>query len=133
MKVCSAVQMLQVIKRYRVESGFEASVFSSLAGVSAKFLSQLENEKTTVETDSLIRVSQALGLGIPFLDDPDVLAQSIKTQRKSLGLDQVVVASLCNVSPKFLSALENAHSKKRLNKVFDVLNGLGLDMEVIEP
>lgn len=133
MKVRSAEQLLQLIKRHRVQSGFDSTVFSSLAGVSAKFLSQLENEKTTVETDIFIKVSQALGLRIPFLDDPKTLALSIKTRRKSLGLDQAMLASLCNVSPKFLSALENAHSKKRLNKVFDVLIGLGLDMEVIEP
>lgn len=131
MRVDSAEQVLNVIRERRITSGLESRVLAGLAGVSAKFLSQLENKKTTVETDSLVKVSQALGLDIPLLDDPATLAKTIKDQRKSLGLDQAVLAGLCNVSPKFLSALENAHPKKRLNKVFDVLNSLGLDMEII--
>lgn len=133
MKLKSAESLLVVIKKHRVNTGMQSGALAALAGVSAKFMSQLENNKTTVETDALIKVSQVLGLKVPYLDNPETLAQAIKQQRKALNLDQAILASLCNVSPKFLSALENAHSKKRLNKVFDVLNGLGLTMEVIEP
>ncbi|GAA6134937.1 hypothetical protein NBRC116188_17270 [Oceaniserpentilla sp. 4NH20-0058] len=133
MKLKSAESLLVVIKIHRMNMGMQSRTLAALAGVSAKFMSQLENNKTTVETDTLTKVSQVLGLKMPYLDNPEVLAQAIRQKRKALNLDQSVLASLCNVSPKFLSALENAHPKKRLNKVFDVLNGLGLTVEVVEP
>ncbi|MBQ14802.1 MAG: hypothetical protein CMQ17_10450 [Gammaproteobacteria bacterium] len=131
MIVTKAEQLLALTRDRRKSLKLESRSLAGVAGVSKKFLSQLENLKVSVELDSLIKVTHSLGLLIPVLDDPNTMAMVIKTRRKELQLEQAVAASLCNVSPRFLSSLENGKPKKRLNKVFDVLNALAIEVEVI--
>lgn len=130
MRASSAKQLLTLIRDRRKSLGIESQSLAAVSGVSKKFLSQLENLKVSVELDSLIKVTHSLGLSISVLDDPETTAIAIKTRRNELQLQQMVAASLCNVSPRFLSSLENGKPKKRLNKVFDVLNALGIEVEV---
>lgn len=131
MIVTAAEQLLALIRNRRKNLELESRSLAGVSGVSQKFLSQLENLKVSVELDSLIKVTHSLGLLIPIFDDPNTMALKIKTRRKELKLEQAVAASLCNVSPRFLSSLENGKPKKRLNKVFDVLNALAIEVEVI--
>ncbi|GEM_PF-3965530 len=107
-------------------------MLASSANVSMKFLSQLENGKETVEVDSLLKVAHALGLNIPVLFDPVQTGAIVSAKRKVLGLDQITAAALCNVSPRYFSAIENGKPRKRLNKLFDVLNAFGIDVEVMK-
>lgn len=130
MRASSAKQLLTLIRDRRKSLGIESQSLAAVSGVSKKFLSQLENLKVSVELDSLIKVTHSLGLSISVLDDPETTAIAIKTRRNELQLQQMVAASLCYVSPRFLSSLENGKPKKRLNKVFDVLNALGIEVEV---
>ena len=123
-------EILDLIAKRRRSEGIDAAMLATSANVSPKFLSQLENGKETVEVDSLVKVAHALGMNIPTLFDPDQTGAIVKTKRKALGLDQVTGAALCNVSPRFLSTIENGKPKKRLNKLFDVLKGFGIDVEV---
>ena len=120
-------EILDLIAKRRRSEGVDGAM---LANVSPKFLSQLENGKETVEVDSLVKVARALGMNIPVLFDPVSIGTLVKVKRLALGLDQVTGAALCNVSPRFLSTIENGKPKKRLNKLFDVLKGFGIDVEV---
>ena len=131
MIVTKAEQLLTLIRGRRKSLELESRSLAGVAGVSKKFLSQFENLKVSVELDSLIKVTHSLGLLIPILDDPDTMALVIKARRKELRLEQAVAASLCNVSPRFLSSLENGKPRKRLNILFDVLNALEIEVEVI--
>lgn len=58
------------------------------------------------------------------------LASRIRRRRTALGLDQVDVAALAGCSPRFLSKLESGTAVLRLDKVLDVLDVLGLTIEV---
>jgi transcriptional regulator with XRE-family HTH domain len=107
------------------------AMLATSANVSPKFISQLENGKETVEVDSLVKVAHALGMNIPVLFNPARTGAIVTAKRKELGLDQITGAALCNVSPRFLSTIENGKPKKRLNKLFDVLKGFGIDVEVM--
>lgn len=130
MIVQTPLELLDLLKKQRKDLGISAALLASLAGVSPKFISQLENGKESIEIDSLLKVIQALGVSIPILAAPSETGKQIHLQRITLGMDQRTAAGLCNVSPKYLSNLENGYPKKRLNKLFDVLNGLGISIEV---
>lgn len=123
-------EILDLIAKRRRSEGVDGAMLATSANVSPKFLSQLENGKETVEVDSLVKVARALGMNIPVLFDPVSTGTLVKVKRLELGLDQVTGAALCNVSPRFLSTIENGKPKKRLNKLFDVLKGFGIDVEV---
>ncbi|ARU54266.1 MAG: helix-turn-helix domain-containing protein [Pseudomonadales bacterium] len=127
-----ATDLLNLITRRRQSSEINAALLATSANVSPKFISQLENGKETIEVDSLIKVARALGINIPILFNSELLGTLVKTRRHSLGLDQITGAALCNVSPRFLSTIENGKPRKRLNKLFDVLTGFGIEIEVLE-
>ena len=130
MIIQSANELLSFIANYRRSSGVDSAMLATSANVSPKFISQLENGKTTVEVDSLVKVARALGIKIPVLFDPITTGRLVKENRLEMGIDQITGAALCNVSPRFLSTIENGRPKKRLNKLFDVLNGFGIKVEV---
>lgn len=52
----------------------------------------------------------------------------IKMRRKDDGLTLEEAAAVCGVSYAFMSALENGKETVRLNKVLQVLHGLGIDL-----
>jgi len=131
MKVRTVQEILELIAKRRRSEGIDGAMLATSANVSPKFLSQLENGKETVEVDSLVKVAHALGMNIPVLFDPAQTGAIVQAKRNELGLDQITGAALCNVSPRFLSTIENGKPKKRLNKLFDVLKGFGIDVEVM--
>ena len=131
MYIRTAKDLLSWIANHRRVVGIDASILATSANVSPKFISQLENGKESLEVDSLVKVARALGLNIPLLFNPELMGRLVKEKRQELGLDQITGAALCNVSPRFLSTIENGKPKKRLNKLFDVLNGFGIVIEVL--
>lgn len=64
------------------------------------------------------------------LDGAAQLGIQIRARRKRLGLTQANAAALCGVGNRFLSELENGKPTAHIGKVFAVLHGLGLDMQV---
>ncbi len=67
----------------------------------------------------LIKTSKDLGL-------------AIREKRKKDGLSLMDAAALCNVGYRFLSDLENGKPTVRLEKVLQVIQMLGLQLEVKE-
>jgi len=59
------------------------------------------------------------------------LADRVRSRRKDLDLSLEQVAQLAECGLKFVFALEHAKPTLRLDKVLDVLNVLGLDLDVI--
>lgn len=58
------------------------------------------------------------------------LGTTIENRRKALHLGQEELAELSGVSVRFLRALEHGKVSARLDKVFDVLGTLGLEVAV---
>ena len=58
------------------------------------------------------------------------IASLVKSRRKELQLTQIELARLCNVGVRFVSDLENAKPTCQINKVFKVLSGLGIKLEI---
>lgn len=58
------------------------------------------------------------------------LGVTIGRRRKTLGLGQEELAELAQVSVRFVRALEHGKVSTRLDKVFDVLEALGLEVTV---
>lgn len=56
------------------------------------------------------------------------IGRIIKQKRKDDGLTLEEAASVCGVSYPFLSALENGKETVRMDKLLQVLNGLGIDL-----
>jgi HTH-type transcriptional regulator / antitoxin HipB len=110
----------------RKYQSLEQTVLADIADVSAKFLSEFENGKQTVRLDSVNKVLNALGLIISPFNDELTLGQAVRNARISQSLGQVTTASICGVSQKFLSELENGKPNVELNKVVQILNGLGI-------
>jgi len=59
-----------------------------------------------------------------------VLGLIVKNKRKQDQLTQIELAELTGVGIRFLSELENGKPTVQLDKVLQVLAGLGLKMEV---
>ena len=59
---------------------------------------------------------------------PEDLGEVIRSKRKKDGLTLQEAAAVCGVSYAFVSGLENGKETVRLNKVLDVLNGLGITL-----
>lgn len=58
------------------------------------------------------------------------LGPTIENRRKAVRLGQEELAELAGVSVRFLRALEHGKVSARLDKVFDVLDTLGLEVVV---
>lgn len=68
-----------------------------------------------------IRVKSAMDIGA-----------AVRSKRKEDGLTLVEASGLLNVNYRFLSDLENGKPTVRLDKVLQVLAGLGLELELTE-
>lgn len=60
------------------------------------------------------------------------LAASVLGRREELGLRQEELADLAGCSPRFVHAVENGKRSIQLDKLLDVLDALGLHLEVAE-
>ena len=58
------------------------------------------------------------------------IGQMIRKKRKEDGLSLTEAAALCNVGYRFLSDLENGKVTAHLNKVLQVLRGLGIEIHL---
>ena len=58
------------------------------------------------------------------------LGATVEGRRKALGLGQEELAELAGVSVRFVRALEHGKISARLDKVFDVLEALGLEVTI---
>jgi transcriptional regulator with XRE-family HTH domain len=61
-------QLGLIIRRRRKESGLRIDDAAALSGVSVDLLSRLENGKSGVATDRLLKVLDALGLQLAVID-----------------------------------------------------------------
>lgn len=59
-----------------------------------------------------------------------VLGAAVRARRRSLGLDQAVLAQLAGVGLAFLYELEHGKPTVRIDKVLSVLAVLGLTLEL---
>ena len=59
------------------------------------------------------------------------LAAAVRRRRAELGLRQAEVAALAGCSERFLHTLEHGKTSLRLDKVLDVLEVLGLGLDVV--
>lgn len=60
------------------------------------------------------------------------LGTVVRGKRKADGLTLMEASGLCNVNYRFLSNLENGKPTVRLDKVLQVLSGLGLELKIVE-
>lgn len=58
------------------------------------------------------------------------LATSLRGRRRALGLGQEELAELARVSERFVRDLEHAKETARLDKVLDVIEALGLEVDL---
>ena len=65
-----------------------------------------------------------------IIKDTKNLGGAIRERRKSMGLTQLDAAGLCGVGERFLSELERGKPTAELGKVLQVLNRLGLRLEL---
>jgi HTH-type transcriptional regulator / antitoxin HipB len=62
------------------------------------------------------------------ISNAEDIGRIIKQKRKDDGLTLEEAAAVCGVSYPFLSALENGKETVRLDKLLQVLQGLGIDL-----
>ena len=65
------------------------------------------------------------------IQNTEDLSKAIKGRRKSLKLTQAACATFCGVGLRFFSELENGKQSLHLGKVMQVLQMLGLKMQII--
>lgn len=65
------------------------------------------------------------------IHSPIDISAAIKNRRKSLNLTQAECATFCGVGLRFFSELENGKQSLHLGKVMQVLQMLGLKMQII--
>lgn len=58
------------------------------------------------------------------------LGETVRSTRKQQGLDQLLLADLAGVSDRFLRDLEHGKPTVRLKEVLQVLDALGLTVQV---
>ena len=58
------------------------------------------------------------------------LGATVESRRKALGLGQEELAELAEVSVRFVRAIEHGKLTARLDKVLDVVDALGLEVEL---
>jgi HTH-type transcriptional regulator / antitoxin HipB len=60
----------------------------------------------------------------------DNFGPTLRNRRRDLGLRQEELAELAGVSARFVGELESGKATARLDKFQDVLNALGLKLEI---
>jgi len=63
------------------------------------------------------------------ISSPEDIGVIVRQKRKKDGLTLEQAAAVCGVSYAFLSALENGKETVRLNKVLQVFQCLGIELE----
>ncbi|MEX0755595.1 MAG: type II toxin-antitoxin system Y4mF family antitoxin [Actinomycetota bacterium] len=63
-------------------------------------------------------------------EDRAWLGEHIRSRRRSLGLTQGELADLAGASPRFVRAVETGKSSVRLDKLLDLLEVLGLEIDL---
>ncbi|WP_405282513.1 helix-turn-helix transcriptional regulator [Gaopeijia maritima] len=61
----------------------------------------------------------------------EALGQCVRTRREALGLRQAELGELAGCSSRFVHTLETGKDTVRMDKVLDVLEVLGLDLQVV--
>jgi y4mF family transcriptional regulator len=64
--------------------------------------------------------------------DMKMIGSKIRQKRKLLKMTQRQVAGMCNVGVRFLSELENGKESAEIGLVMNVLNNLGMDLDIKE-
>jgi len=64
------------------------------------------------------------------IHSPIDISAAIKNRRKSLNLTQAECAAFCGVGNRFFSELENGKQSLHLGKVMQVLQMLGLKIQI---
>jgi len=58
------------------------------------------------------------------------IGRAIRTKRKTDGLTQADAAALCGVGVRFLGELERGKETAQIGRVFRILQGLGLELQI---
>jgi HTH-type transcriptional regulator / antitoxin HipB len=70
---------------------------------------------------------------IPFgsIFSSEDIGNVVRAKRKIDSLTQAEAAALCGVGTRFLGELERGKPTAQIGKVFRILNGLGLELQII--
>ncbi len=70
----------------------------------------------------------------PFtrINNSQELGEYIRKERKKLKLTQKEISEFTDVGRKFVLELEKGKSTAQIGKIFEVLNGLGLELHLIK-
>ena len=66
------------------------------------------------------------------INDPKELGDYIRQERKKLQLTQKEISEFTDVGRKFVLDLEKGKTTAQIGKIFEVLNGLGLELHLIK-
>ncbi len=60
------------------------------------------------------------------------IGKIIRKKRKFMKLTQKDLADICNVGTRFISELENGKKTLEIDRVFKVIRGVGLNIDISE-
>jgi y4mF family transcriptional regulator len=63
----------------------------------------------------------------------DEIGKTIRRARKAQGITQSTLAMTANTAPRFISDLENGKATCEIGKALQVINCLGITIELKEP
>ena len=86
--------------------------------------------KLELTADTLGRTMRSDGSKPSPTTAAQALGRAVKTRRRQLGLDQLVLCDLAGVGPAFLYSLEHGKPTVRFDKVVAVLAVLGLELRI---
>ncbi len=66
------------------------------------------------------------------INNPKELGEYILRERKKLQLTQKEISDFTDVGRKFVLDLEKGKATAQIGKIFEVLNGLGLELHIIK-
>ncbi len=66
------------------------------------------------------------------INNPKELGEYILRERKKLQLTQKEISDFTDVGRKFVLDLEKGKTTAQIGKIFEVLNGLGLELHLIK-
>lgn len=93
MKVHSVNDVAAAVRRRRLDRGLSQSELTQLSGISRKWISEFEAGKATAEFALVMRVLEALGLGVDLCEDPRSEAMMPGTGTLSASADVSPAAS----------------------------------------
>lgn len=66
------------------------------------------------------------------INNPEELGRYVLKERKNLKLTQKEISEFTDVGRKFVLELEKGKTTAQIGKIFEVLNGLGLELHLIK-